>query len=139
MSRSMLVKDHMVTEVVTLHPDMEILRAAQVLIGSDISGAPVLDQHGRLVGMLGLAVAHRENTVRGRPIEESGGLFNAGYELTGPVLGIGIGTEMDVTGMLQLVLEARLVHTWIQVDVADGRDVAEQKLPQRVRSQHPTW
>jgi CBS domain-containing protein len=48
----MLVKDHMVTEVVTLHPDMEILRAAQVLIGSDISGAPVLDQHGRLVGML---------------------------------------------------------------------------------------
>ena len=41
MPRSMLVKDHMVTEVVTLHPDMEILRAAQVL-----------DQHGRLVGML---------------------------------------------------------------------------------------
>ncbi len=52
MPRSMLVKDHMVTEVVTLHPDMEILRAAQVLIGSDVSGAPVLDQHGRLVGML---------------------------------------------------------------------------------------
>lgn len=52
MSRSMLVKDHMVTEVVTLHPDMEILRASQVLIGSDVSGAPVLDQHGRLVGVL---------------------------------------------------------------------------------------
>ena len=52
MPRSMLVKDHMVTQVVTLHPDMEILRATHVLIGSDISGAPVLDQHGRLVGML---------------------------------------------------------------------------------------
>jgi len=52
MPRSMFVKDHMVTEVVTLHPDMEILRAAQVLIGSDVSGAPVLDQHGRLIGML---------------------------------------------------------------------------------------
>jgi CBS domain-containing protein len=48
----MLIKDHMVTQVVTLHPDMEILRASQVLIGSDVSGAPVLDQHGRLVGML---------------------------------------------------------------------------------------
>jgi CBS domain-containing protein len=48
----MLVKDHMISEVVTVHPDMEILRAAQVLIGSDVSGAPVLDQHGRLVGML---------------------------------------------------------------------------------------
>lgn len=52
MPRSMLVKDHMATQVVTLHPDMEILRAAQVLIGSDVSGAPVLDQHGRLVGIL---------------------------------------------------------------------------------------
>jgi CBS domain-containing protein len=48
----MLVKDHMSTDVVTLHPDMEILRAAQVLISCDISGAPVLDQHGRLVGVL---------------------------------------------------------------------------------------
>ena len=52
MSRSMLVKDHMVTEVVTLHPEMEILRAAHILISSDISGAPVLDQHGRLIGVL---------------------------------------------------------------------------------------
>jgi CBS domain-containing protein len=48
----MLVKDHMATEVVTLHPDMEILRAAHVLISCDISGAPVLDQHGRLTGVL---------------------------------------------------------------------------------------
>jgi CBS domain-containing protein len=48
----MLVKDHMATEVVTLHPEMEILRAAHVLISCDISGAPVLDQHGRLTGVL---------------------------------------------------------------------------------------
>ena len=52
MPRSMLVKDHMATEVVALEPDMEILRAAQVLISRDISGAPVLDPHGRLVGLL---------------------------------------------------------------------------------------
>ena len=52
MPRSMLVKDHMATEVVALQPDMEILRAAQVLIRHDISGAPVLDPHGRLVGLL---------------------------------------------------------------------------------------
>jgi CBS domain-containing protein len=48
----MLVKDHTATEVVTLPPDMEILRAAQVLISCDISGAPVLDRHGRLIGIL---------------------------------------------------------------------------------------
>ncbi|RPH97617.1 MAG: CBS domain-containing protein [Lysobacterales bacterium] len=52
MSRSMLVKDHMVTNVITLDPDMEILGATQVLIRHDISGAPVLDKHGRLIGML---------------------------------------------------------------------------------------
>ena len=52
MPRSMLVKDHMKTAVITLHPEMEILRASQVLIGSDISGAPVLDRHGRLIGIL---------------------------------------------------------------------------------------
>lgn len=52
MPRSMLVKDHMATEVVTLHPDMEILRATHVLISCDISGAPVLDKHGRLIGIL---------------------------------------------------------------------------------------
>jgi len=48
----MLVKDHMATDLVTLHPEMEILRAAQVLISCDISGAPVLDRHGRLAGIL---------------------------------------------------------------------------------------
>ena len=52
MPRSMLVKDHMATEVVTLHPEMEILRAVHVLINCDISGALVLDQHGRLIGVL---------------------------------------------------------------------------------------
>ena len=52
MSRSMLVKDHMVTNVVTLDPEMEILQATQILLREDISGAPVLDKHGRLVGVL---------------------------------------------------------------------------------------
>ena len=52
MLRSMMVKDHMSKNVVTLDPDTEILRAAHTLITHDISGAPVLDKHGRLVGIL---------------------------------------------------------------------------------------
>jgi CBS domain-containing protein len=52
MLRSMLVKDHMSKNVVTLDPDTEILRAAHTLITHDISGAPVLDKHGRLIGIL---------------------------------------------------------------------------------------
>ena len=52
MLRSMLVKDCMSKNVITLTPDMEILRAAHTLIKQDISGAPVVDEHGRLVGIL---------------------------------------------------------------------------------------
>ena len=52
MLRSVFVKDHMSKNVVTLDPEMEILQAVQELIRHDISGAPVLDRHGRLVGVL---------------------------------------------------------------------------------------
>jgi len=52
MLRSVFVKDHMSKNVVTLAPEMEILQAAHELIENDISGAPVLDRHGRLVGVL---------------------------------------------------------------------------------------
>ena len=52
MTRSMLVKDYMSKRVVTLLPEMEILRAAHVLIRHDISGAPVLDKRATLVGIL---------------------------------------------------------------------------------------
>jgi CBS domain-containing protein len=38
--------------VVTLAPEAEILQAVHKLIEKDISGAPVLDRHGRLVGVL---------------------------------------------------------------------------------------
>ena len=52
MLRSVFVKDHMTKNPVKLSPDMEILQAAHLLIENDISGAPVLDKHGRLVGVL---------------------------------------------------------------------------------------
>jgi len=52
MLRSVSVKDHMTKNPVTLAQDMEILQATHLLIEHDISGAPVLDRHGRLVGVL---------------------------------------------------------------------------------------
>ena len=52
MLRSVLVKDHMTKNPVTLAPEMEIRQAVHLLINKDISGAPVLDAHGRLVGVL---------------------------------------------------------------------------------------
>ena len=52
MLRSMMVKDYMSRNVVTLDPETEILQAVHELITHDISGAPVLDRHGRLIGVL---------------------------------------------------------------------------------------
>jgi CBS domain-containing protein len=47
----MYIKDYMQKDLLTLDPEMEVLRAAQLLVKSGLSGAPVLDRHGRLVGM----------------------------------------------------------------------------------------
>ena len=52
MLRSVLVKDYMTKDVVTLNPEMEIQQAVNKLITHDLAGAPVLDSHGRLVGIL---------------------------------------------------------------------------------------
>ena len=52
MPTSITVKDHMTTDLVSFTPDMEILRAAQTLVEHRIAGAPVIDLHGNLVGMI---------------------------------------------------------------------------------------
>ncbi len=50
--KSVLVSDHMSRQVVSIDQDMEIMAATRSLVDNDISGAPVLDGHGRLVGIL---------------------------------------------------------------------------------------
>jgi CBS domain-containing protein len=44
--------DYMTRTLVVLKPDMDLHRALQVLLENDISGAPVVDHHGALVGIL---------------------------------------------------------------------------------------
>ena len=50
--KSVIVKDFMTRKVVSVSPDVEISAATECLINHDISGVPVLDSHGRLVGIL---------------------------------------------------------------------------------------
>ena len=50
--KSVLVSDHMSRQIVSIDQDMEIMAATRSLVDNDISGAPVLDGHGRLVGIL---------------------------------------------------------------------------------------
>lgn len=46
------VKDYMATRLVVLSPDEPVLRAMQTMLDERISGAPVVDAHGNLVGLL---------------------------------------------------------------------------------------
>jgi CBS domain-containing protein len=52
MFHSIRVRDYMTTTLVTLQPGTEILRAVHIFVKNDISGAPVVDESGKLVGIL---------------------------------------------------------------------------------------
>jgi CBS domain-containing protein len=49
---SLDIRDYMATELVTLEPEQDLLAAANMLIDHDISGAPVVDGDGRMIGIL---------------------------------------------------------------------------------------
>lgn len=50
--KSIRVSDYMARDLVTLTPDMRVLDAVNTLVKRRISGAPVVDHHGTLVGIL---------------------------------------------------------------------------------------
>jgi predicted transcriptional regulator len=52
MLASLKVKDHMNGTKITFTPEMDVLRAIHQLIELKISGAPVIDHHGNLIGFL---------------------------------------------------------------------------------------
>ncbi|MGH8460425.1 MAG: CBS domain-containing protein [Stenotrophobium sp.] len=49
---SITVKDYMSTELVVFTPDMEVMTAINKLVKHRLSGAPVVDAAGKLVGVL---------------------------------------------------------------------------------------
>ena len=46
------IADYMATELVSLDPGDDIVEAVRVLLERDLSGAPVVDSRGQLVGIL---------------------------------------------------------------------------------------
>ena len=61
MLRSLLVKDYMTADPLAFSPEMEVLKAVHLLLEHRLSGAPVVDGDGRLLGFFsekdGLKVA----------------------------------------------------------------------------------
>jgi predicted transcriptional regulator len=49
---SVRVRDYMTTKLVTFTPSMEVMAAVNLLVKHGIAGAPVVDQDGKVVGML---------------------------------------------------------------------------------------
>ncbi len=52
MLHSITVKDFMTASVVTFTPDMDVMAAIHKLVEKGISGAPVLDSLGNIIGVL---------------------------------------------------------------------------------------
>ncbi len=50
--KSVKVRDYMNTNLVTFTPDLSLFKAIDTLLKRHISGAPVLDKEGKVVGML---------------------------------------------------------------------------------------
>jgi CBS domain-containing protein len=46
------VRDYMATEVLSIGPDAEIMRAIHLLVEREISGVPVLDDQSHVIGIL---------------------------------------------------------------------------------------
>ena len=46
------VRDIMTTELITVSPETEILQVAEILLGNHINGVPVVNEAGKLVGIL---------------------------------------------------------------------------------------
>ena len=45
-------KDIMTKEIITVHPDTEVVKAAKIMLDLHINGLPVVDKKGNLVGIL---------------------------------------------------------------------------------------
>jgi len=48
----MLVKDVMTTKLVGVSPDNSVRRAAEIMLANQVSGVPVIDDAGRLIGII---------------------------------------------------------------------------------------
>lgn len=49
---SIAARDFMTTKVISVTPETDLMAAMRVFLAHRISGTPVIDQHGALVGML---------------------------------------------------------------------------------------
>jgi CBS domain-containing protein len=78
--RPITASDLMNPEVLTVQTDMTVRELASFLIDNEISGAPVADGEGRLVGVVSLTDVAAVATGEERPGEEGSSFFGPAWE-----------------------------------------------------------
>ena len=68
----------------------------------------------------GVVIAHPENTIRGRPLDEERGLLTEGYHFAGVAAQGARGVRLRLAGRLALVAEAKVTAAWARVPVDGG-------------------
>ena len=96
-----IVGQIMATDLVTFDPDQEILAAMDLLITRRLSGAPVVDAEGRLVGMLSKKDCFRA-ALNASYYQEWGGAVSD--YMTSPVETVG--PDMDVIAAAESFLSS---------------------------------
>jgi CBS domain-containing protein len=69
------VGQYMSTSIITLAGDMDIMEAGRVFVANSISGAPVIDEEGRVIGMLTEADCFKTTMQAGYYQEPGGRVF----------------------------------------------------------------
>lgn len=72
--RSVKVKDYMSTRVITFRPETNVVEAMRAFLDHNISGAPVISEDGRVVGILSEADLMRA-VIQDSYYDEAGGIF----------------------------------------------------------------
>lgn len=129
LSPSITAKDYMTTNVVSLTPHMDIMAAMRQFNEYRISGAPVINDHGDLVGMLTERDCIKSILVAGYHGESSGGPVTA--FMTHDVVSVDAATSLlDIAQLFVTTVYRRfpVVEKGRVVGVISRRDVVRAVL-----------
>lgn len=68
----------------------------------------------------GVVMAHPENTIRGKRLDEHEGIFNMGYYISGPTINLGISKHFNFSKKLFLSTEIKTSVSYANVPINDG-------------------
>jgi len=68
----------------------------------------------------GIVIAHPENIVRGKPLNQNKGILNKGYYIAGPTAQLAIGKRFSLFNNLVFMLAGKLTGAYARVPVKDG-------------------